>query len=690
MASTIGMIKVASAQEVMEEDERAEAEKSNVVYLEDLMDGLAKYVRDCYGEALRHKRRDRKRFQAAAYARRGEYTPEKLAEIQKTGASTEYARIVANKSRILESWLKDVFLSADERPWSVGATPSPEIPESDMDRLRNEISAQLAQMVMAGNPIDAQDAQQLMTDRIDMERLRRKDLADRRAERMEATIADQLHEGGFEKGLADFLAYLVTYPGAVFKGPIFRKKDRVQWQESDGTYIPVVSREIVMDFEAVDPNNFYPAPGIENPQQGYVIEHITLTNADIYDLIGVDGYDEAALRSVLDRSAERGHRWLRDFENSAVAGSESNKSDVASQASKTGYVDMLEFHGPVRGQLLAEWGVEDIEDEQEYYEASVYLIDTYVIKAVLNDDPMGRRPYYKACYEDIPGQFWGYSLYDVLADVQGVSNATIRSLVNNMSIASGPQAVVNTDRLPANEDITNMYPWKIWQVIDSQFSNTTQKPIEFFQPNTNAQELLMVLDKFYALADDFSLIPRYMSGSDKISGPGRTATGLSMLLDAANKGLKSIVQGIDTNVMTPLLEQLFDYNMIYSDDESIKGDSQVVARGVASLMQLETLRMRRNEFLQITNNPVDSQIVGMRGRASVLREIAKGLGMDVNKIVPPESQVQEQPALPPGQEQPALPPGQEQPGQQAPQVGSQEQLANGQPVADTASPSQMV
>jgi len=154
-----------------------------------------------------------------------------------------------------------------------------------------------------------------------------------------------------------------------------------------------------------------------------------------------------------------------------------------------------------------------------------------------------------------------------------------------------------------------------------------------------------------------------------------------MLLDAANKGLKSIVQGIDTNVMTRLLEQLFDYNMLYSDDDSIKGDSQVFARGVASLMQLETMRMRRNEFLQITNNPIDSQIVGTRGRASVLREIAKGLGMDVNKVVPPESQLQQQQ---PPQGQPP------QQALQAPQVGSNEQLADGSPVADSASPSQMM
>jgi hypothetical protein len=244
-----------------------------------------------------------------------------------------------------------------------------------------------------------------------------------------------------------------------------------------------------------------------------------------------------------------------------------------------------------------------------------------------------------------------------------------------MAIASGPQVVVNVDRLPAGEDITSLHPWKIWQVNDSQFGNNSLRPVDFFQPTTNVQDLLTVLDRFYALADDFSLIPRYMAGSDRVSGPARTASGLSMLLDAANKGIKSVVQTIDSHIMTPLLQQLFTHNMIYSDDENIKGDSKVVARGVASLMQLETLRMRRNEFLQITANPIDSQIVGVEGRAAILREIAKTLGMDVNKIVPPnkvaglQTEPQQNPMQAPSPSNEALP------------------NAPGTPTMDVASPS---
>jgi len=244
-----------------------------------------------------------------------------------------------------------------------------------------------------------------------------------------------------------------------------------------------------------------------------------------------------------------------------------------------------------------------------------------------------------------------------------------------MSMASGPQAVVNVDRLPPGEEIEGMQPWKIWQVHDSQYGGSGA-PINFFQPNTNSAELLNVLERFYTFADDWSLIPRYMQGSGGglSGGIGRTASGLSMLFNAANKGLKGVVSTVDTNVLSPLIEAMYAFNMMYNDDESIKGDAQVEARGAISLMQLETLQLRRNEFLQATANPMDSQIVGPEGRAEILREVAKGLEMDVNRLVPRRGQV------------PQLPP---QEGQQQPQVGGGQNLENGAAVTDNFSPNGM-
>jgi hypothetical protein len=180
----------------------------------------------------------------------------------------------------------------------------------------------------------------------------------------------------------------------------------------------------------------------------------------------------------------------------------------------------------------------------------------------------------------------------------------------------------------------NLSPWFIWQVQDASYG-ASSPAVEFYQPNPMIDGLLTVMEKFYQFADDFSMIPRYMAGNERLQGAARTASGLSMLMNAANKGLKGIVSNVDSYVLKPLLEKLYTHNMLYDPDETLKGDSQIVARGAISLMQQESLQLRRNEFLTATANPLDSQIVGIPGRAEVLREVAKGLELDVNKVIPP-------------------------------------------------------
>ena len=227
----------------------------------------------------------------------------------------------------------------------------------------------------------------------------------------------------------------------------------------------------------------------------------------------------------------------------------------------------------------------------------------------------------------------GKGVADLCRDSQNMVNAAARSLANNMGISSGPQVGVNVSRLPPGEDITEMYPWKIWQFQSSEFNDGSQ-PLTFFQPNSNAQELMAVFEKFSARADEDTMIPRYMTG-DPSGGAGRTSSGLSMLISNAGKGIKQVISNIDRNVIVPSIERLYQDNLRYSKDADLIGDVKAVAKGATSLVVKEAEAVRRNEFLQIVlNSPVAQQIVGMDGAAELLREQARNLSGNVNRIVP--------------------------------------------------------
>jgi len=679
MTSALGLIRVIPNSElVRKEKEEAAHREAYEANMKPSLQGLAKHVMECWESARDAKMAVLPRLQRAQRARVGQYDSVKLSQIREFGGSEEYARITANKCRVVEAWLRDVFMGQTEKPWTLNATPKPDFPPDVEENIRQQIGMEVAAIyAQTGQLPDPSTVRSAMTDQLDMIEERLRDEARKAVIRMERKMEDQLVQGGFLDALGGFIADMVTYPAALLKGPVLRRKKQLTWKTGEtGSLGPQVEDVISPEFERIDPFRAYPAPGSMTPQDGFFIEHITFSYDDLYNLIGAPGFNEEAIRAVLNECDNGGFNDWLGFLN--------EKEDVVDDAvprhlrRKVFNIDALEFHGPVRGQDLLDWGLdEEVDDPDASYEACVWLIGSWVIKAQLNYDPLGLRPFYKTSYEELPGEFWGFGIPDVLDDMQGIANAAVRSLVNNMGMGSGPQVAINVDRLPPGEDITNLHPWKIWQVQDSQYGISTPA-IDFFQPNTNVREILEVLEKAYQMADDFSLVPRYMAGSDKVGGAGRTASGLSMLMDAANKGLKGVVSNVDMRIIKPMLEKLYAHNMMYEQDETLKGDAQVVARGAVSLMQLESLQLRRNEFLQVTANPLDSQIVGMTGRAEVLREVARGLELDVNKIVPTREQMQamEQQGMPP--EQGGAP--------QQPQVGGGQTLQNGAAVTSNFAP----
>jgi hypothetical protein len=260
-------------------------------------------------------------------------------------------------------------------------------------------------------------------------------------------------------------------------------------------------------------------------------------------------------------------------------------------------------------------------------------VGNYVIKATLNYDPLGEKPYSKTSFIKVPGAFWGMSIPEMIEDVQSVCNASARALVNNMGIASGPQVEVNIDRIPVNEDITQIHPWKIWQVMNDPLGSSAPA-VRFNQPTDNANVLMAVYERFSRLADDHSGIPAYVSGDLNVQGAGRTASGLSMLMGSAGKGIRQVVMHIDSDIIKPVVYRQFVYNMRYDEDESIKGDVDILPRGAVNLAVKETVNMRRIEFLNATANQFDIEIVGKEGRSAILREVAKGLQMPVDEVIP--------------------------------------------------------
>lgn len=675
-----GLIRVLNNDQMLAMEEQArqsmEAAQNKPVIL-----GLAAYVRKCWDAAYTAKQNIERELLDSLNRRNGVYDETKKQEITKFGGSDVFMRITGTKCRAAESWLRDIFLNI-ERPYAIDPTPLPDLPTNKESELVQQVEMLAQQTAMTtGQPVSYEERTMLLGQLKEQYLQMAREEAKKGTERMSRKIEDILVEGGFYEALDKLVTDITTFKTVCIKGPVIRSKTRLKWEQSpDGEWNPVTKDEFMYCFERVSPFDIFPAPRSGRIGEGYIIQRHRMSRTDLNELLGAPGYDDEAIRKVLDLYGQGGlNQWLSI--DAARADAERKDSyDFDPQQP----IDALEFWGSVQGKMLLDWGIEDNSiDKDREYSCSAWLIGPYVIKAVINQDPLGRWPYAITSWEKSPDAFWGMAPPDLLKDVQDVANAAGRSLVNNMGISSGPQVVVNIDRLPPGEDISQLAPWNIHQVVTDPMGSSAPA-IDFFQPNSNADVLLGVYEKFSQLADEYTSIPRYMMGDGSAGQAGRTASGLSMLMNAANKGIKQVVNNIDNDIIVPVLNLLHYHLMKYHEDNTIKGDVQIKARGANGLVLKEAIQLRRNEFMQLAlTNPVVNQVVGINGVAELLREVVKGLDFNPDKIVPsPEMLQQQQMAM---QQQMMA----EQGTKNMPQGGNQETLMNGQPTTDNFSPNSM-
>lgn len=637
--TTVGGIVPIKSLKQLQEEEHAAAVTANS---STVIQNLAAYIKQKWWYARMAKEYTiEQQMLKSIRARRGQYDPDKLAQLREQGSSTIFMMLTSNKCRAASSWLRDVIMSSpEEKPWSLRHSPIPDMQPDILQDLMTQAQQQLEQMLASGyNPTDV-EVRELLLKLKDAAYRQLGDIAEDTAKRMEKKMHQQMIEGQWTTAFAQFIDDLVTFPAAILKGPVVRNRPELKWVKGpSGTYDLEVKQTLALEWERVSPFNLYPAPDASTINDGYLIERHKLSRADLHQLIGVDGYSDGAIRGVLEQYGKGGLReWIYVDLTKATA---EGKSTTAAGQNPSEFIDALQFWGSVQGRLLRDWGMseEEVPDPMAEYPIEAWLIGTWIIKAVINPDPLGRKPYYKTSYEEIPGAFWGNSVADLCRDTQDVCNAAARSLVNNMSLASGPQVVYNIDRLPEGENVTQLYPWKIWQVTADPLGSGS-KPVEFFQPATQANELMAVYEKFATLADEYTGIPRYMTGGSATGGAARTASGMSMLMTNAGKSIKQVIANIDEHVIKPCVDRLYYYNMRYSDDPDLKGDVDIVARGAASILEKESAQQRRNEFLTVAlNSPVAQQVVGMEGIAELLRQAAGTLDMNVDKIVPSPEQM---------------------------------------------------
>lgn len=626
------------------EEARKQAEETNNSLV---VSNLAGHVRAAMTAAVFERTTVTQRIMASLRQREGIYEADILAKIRKSGGTEIFMRLTATKCRALEAWLQDIMLPAGERPYAIEPTPVPEVPQKFTNKAKQlfmedyfaKANAQAAQQgVVFDESMFNREHFEEEAEKFGKELLDRiREIAKQAADDLEIEIDDDLVEGNWYKTLSDFIYDFATYLTAFMEGPIFRRRQVLKWEPVEGQIdeeLRVVEK-IVPEYDRINPYDVWPSPGSRSIHDGNLCIRRRYSRHDLDMLRGVEGFDSNMIDTVLDRYANGYREYIQyDTEWEDLHDRENEFQDPE------GHIDCIKFWGNVQGMKLREWGltIEQAPDPYREYPVIAYMVGNYVIGAKINPHPLGRRNIYSASFEKKNDSVWGNSPPELMRDSQNMCNSSARAIANNAAFASGPQVALLVDLIPPECEKTDMFPMKVWEFSSEKLKAAGQNPISFFQPDLIVDKLLKIYDYFFKQASEVTGIPAYIYGNQDVSGAGQTASGLSMLMNAAAKGLRNAAKNIDEGVIAPSIEEHWLMLML-TRPELAKGDAKIKARASDYLMQMEALQMRRKEFLDATNNPTDLQIMGIDGRAELLRENAKALKIPPDKIIPPKEKM---------------------------------------------------
>jgi len=500
--------------------------------------------------------------------------------------STVFIGLTRQKTNAAEARVADILLPTDDRNWGIQPTPKPKLMAMSRDN-------QMAGDKETGQPLLHPETQEplKMKDiaRAAMEQARTK------AKAMQTEIDDQLVECDYNGELRKVLHNAAVLGTGVIKGPIVTNRTRKSWQAyKDMQGNPVYQVEIVQEMSpasfSIDPRNVWPDPGCgDNIHHGKgIYEREQLTTRQVRDLAKQPGFMKGQLRKVLEEGPKKSATFqeLKDDDQRDVA------RDVYEMWTYWGEVDHDDLESA--GMKLGE------KDELRSMSACVVMINNTVVKTFMNPLEDGELPYDFYVWEKVASSVWGYGIPYLMRSQQKVLNAAWRQMMDNAGVSSGPQIIVKAGSIQPADKQWQLSSRKIWFATDEV--DDVRKAFTAVEFNSYQGELSNIIKMAMELADQETGVPTLLQG-EKGAAPD-TVGGMQMLMNSANVVLRRLVKQFDDMITRPHIRRYYDFNMMYNEDDDVKGDFNIDARGSSALLVRDIQNQAFLNLLAAGANPI--------------------------------------------------------------------------------------
>jgi len=432
------------------------------------------------------------------------------------------------------------------------------------------------------------------------------------AKKMQKKIHDQLEEAQAKKHLRSAAFECALFGTGVMKGPFAVDKEYPNWDD-EGNYSPTI--KTVPMTSSVSIWNFYPDPDANTMEEAeYVIERHKMSRNQLRALKNRPFFRE----NEIDTAIEMGESYSKEWWEQAM---EDDAQEV-----RTERYEVLEFWGNVDRKVLEDHNVDIPRTlrKKDAISVNIWVCNGRVLRLVMNPFTPTIIPYFSVPYEMNPYSMFGVGVAENMDDTQTLMNGFMRMAVDNAALSGNLLIEVDESNLVPGQDL-EVYPGKVFRreggapgqaIFGTKFPNVSNENMQMF-------------DKARVLADESTGFPSFAHGQTGVSGVGRTASGISMLMSAANGSIRNVVKNIDDYLLGPLGRALFAFNMQFDYDPEIKGDLEVKAEGTQSLMANEVRSQRLMQFLGIVQNPALAPFARLD---YIVREIASSMDLDPDKV----------------------------------------------------------
>jgi hypothetical protein len=596
------------------------AETGDVVQENLKNQGLVSFIQGQYDRASTDRLTDETRWLESYRNFRGLYD----SNVQFTDTEKSQAFIKITKTKVLAAFaqIEEIEFNNGEFPIGVESTP---VPEGIADEVHvDPKQPQLPQLATTARP-EIADQLGLMKDKLSpvADKLQEGpgdtpsaitfEPAKEAAKKLQKQINDQLLEAGATKAMRAFIFDLCLFGTGVFKGPTVKEKEYPRWS-TDGEYTPVVKR--VPDVSHVSIWDAYPDPDARNSEElEFFIQRHKLSKTQMRALKKRPFFRDKSI----DLAIQDGPNYNEEYWEFTLR--DGRPSDDIQR------FEVLEYWGIADSDIaeIAEMKIPPQYKGMDQVQVNAWICNGQLLRLVFNSFTPARIPYFLCPYELNPYSIFGIGVAENMADTQLLMNGFMRLAVDNAVLSSNIIFEVDETNLVPGQDM-KIYPGKIFrrqgglpgqQIFATKFPNVTQ-------------ETMLMFDKARQLADEATGMPSYAHGVTGIQSVNRTASGMSMLMQAASQNIKSVVRNIDDYLLVPLGKAFFAFNMQFNFDQDFVGDLDIVGRGTESLMRNEVRSQKMLQFLQLTNNPTDAPWVK---RDYLLRELADSMDIDPDKAV---------------------------------------------------------